>query len=219
MNPVTGRGRYGAGDVDRGKQLSWDEYYMGLARAVQAGADCLGSKVGAVVVLRNRVVSTGYNGTPAGFANCGEGGCVRCQDRALEKAGRQAEMSDASHTAGAGLDRCICVHAEQNVFMSAARFGIALEGATLYTTMSPCFSCLKEAVQVGIQRVVYDAWYAAEYSPPIARQYVRLYEHLMAGEPSNFEALGGGRPTLEPEGQPDAYAEAGPATVAVEPPR
>jgi dCMP deaminase len=191
--------------AERVKQIQRDEYYMGLARAVERGADCLGTKVGAVVVLRNRVVSTGYNGTPEGFPNCTEHGCVRCYDRWLEKEDRAAEMSDPAHSAGAALDRCVCVHAEQNAFMTAARFGIALETATLYTTQSPCFNCLKESVQAGIERVVYNAWYPASYSDAIADQYVALYRHLAKGDPFRFEALGGERPRLE-EGQPDAYA-------------
>ena len=202
---------------DRTKQLERDKYYMDIASTVETGADCLGTKVGAVVVLRNRVVSTGYNGTPEGFHNCKEGGCVRCLDRWREKSGLADEMSDPTHRAGQALDRCVCVHAEQNAFMTAARFGIAVDQATLYTTQSPCFSCLKEAVQAGITRIVYGSWYRAAYSPAIRDQYVALYKHLMNGEPSRFEAVGGGRPSIELAGQPDAYA-AKFGSVSLDPP-
>ena len=137
-----------------------DRYFMALARAVRGrdnvsggddeqpahaphhGANCYGSKIGAVLVLGDRVISTGYNGTPAGMLNCIDGGCLRCKDRYLEKLGETSKMSDPSHTAGAALDRCICVHAEQNALLAAARFGTRVEGATLYTTLSPCFGCL-----------------------------------------------------------------------------
>ncbi len=192
---------------------------MGIAEAVEAGADCLGTHIGALIVLKNRIVSTGYNGTPDGFPNCSDGGCVRCRDRALEKAGRYNEMSDRSHTAGKALDRCVCVHAEQNAFITAARFGIPVEGATLYTTWSPCFNCLKEAVQAGIVRVVYRGWYQAEYSPDIAEQYRRLYEHLSGGDPTRFEAVGGERPEIEIEGPPDPYAAEDGEAVKLEPPQ
>lgn len=204
--------------TERDKQIARDRYYMGIAEAVETGADCLGTHVGAVVVLENRVVSTGYNGTPEGFDNCSEGGCVRCRDRVLEKAGRFDEMSDPSHTAGKALDRCVCVHAEQNAFITAARFGIRVDHATLYTTWSPCFSCLKESVQAGIKRVVYRTWYQAEYSRDIADQYRRLYTHLTQGDPTKFEAIGGGRPEVETEGQPDPYAAEDGETVPLEPP-
>jgi dCMP deaminase len=164
---------------------------MGLARAVQAGADCLGSRVGAVLVLDNRVISTGYNGTPAGFPNCGDGGCVRCRDSDLHRRGRGEEASDPEHTPGRGLDRCICVHAEQNAFLTAARFGMRVEGATLYTTLSPCFGCLKEAVQAGVVRIVFAEAYRMPVGDALLRQYDDLARHLSGGDPTRFERLGG----------------------------
>lgn len=164
---------------------------MGLARAVQAGADCLGSRVGAVLVLDNRVISTGYNGTPAGFPNCGDGGCVRCRDSDLHRRGRGEEASDPEHTPGRGLDRCICVHAEQNAFLTAARFGMRVEGATLYTTLSPCFGCLKEAVQAGVVRIVFAEAYRMPVGDALLRQYDHLARHLSGGDPTRFERLGG----------------------------
>lgn len=203
----------------RAKQVARDTYYMDLAVAVEKGADCLGTKVGAVIVLEDRVISTGYNGTPTAFKNCKEGGCVRCQDRAWERDGKPELIVDKAHKAGQALDRCVCVHAEQNAFITAARFGIAVDGGVLYTTQSPCFSCLKESIQAGITRIVYREWYRATYSPQIAGQYRALYELLMKGDPTNFEALGGGRPDVESEGQMDADAAApGEDAVELEPP-
>lgn len=113
-----------AADLERRKQVRRDEYYMRVAETVETGADCLGSNVGAVIVLENRIISTGYNGTPTGFGNCKQNGCVRCLDSWLFKQGRKDEMSDPTHVSGAALDRCICVHAEQNAIVTAARFGI-----------------------------------------------------------------------------------------------
>jgi dCMP deaminase len=115
-------------EITRQKQIEDDQYYLTIADAVEHGANCLGSQVGAVLVLGNRVISTGYNGTPSGFPNCKDQGCVRCYDSWLLKNGRQAEMSDQGHVSGQALDRCICVHAEQNAFITAARFGIRVEG-------------------------------------------------------------------------------------------
>ena len=134
-----------------------DEYLMGIAIAVRNRANCVGNRVGAVVAKDARIVSTGYYGTPRNMPNCLDGGCLRCANR-------------ESHPAGTGYDLCICVHAEQNALLGAARFGIAVEGGTLYTTMQPCFSCMKEMLQAGIHRVFYlhewkhpDAAYRAEY--------------------------------------------------------
>ena len=177
--------------MDREKELERDRYYIGLARAVRNGADCLGSAVGAVLVRDNRVVSTGFNGTPAGFANCTDGGCVRCADSRLHAEGRGDEATDPDHTSGRGLDRCICVHAEQNAILTAARFGTRVEGSTLYTTLSPCFGCLKEALQAGVVRVVYEEEYAPPLSEALARQYEELSHHMSTGDPTRFERLGG----------------------------
>jgi dCMP deaminase len=120
----------------------FDHYFMGLAMAVRKRANCLGSRVGAVVVKEWRVLSTGYNGTPSKMPNCLDGGCERC-------------AHPEKYESGKGYDLCICVHAEQNCLLAAARFGISVEGATIYTTMRPCFGCTKELLQAGVERVVY----------------------------------------------------------------
>ena len=160
---------------------------MGLARAVRDGADCLGSRVGAVLVREHRVLSTGYNGTPAGFTNCTDGGCVRCRDSSLDRSGRSDEMTDPDHVSGRALDVCVCVHAEQNAFLTAARFGTRVEGATLYTTLRPCFGCLKEAVQAGVERVVFGEPYALPANPALRAQYEDLARHLSDGDSRRFE--------------------------------
>lgn len=118
------------------------EYFMGIALAVRSRANCLGSRVGAIVVLDRRIVSTGYNGTPENMPNCLDGGCTRCADR-------------ERYESGTAYDLCICVHAEQNALLSAARFGIAVEGSVLYTTMRPCFGCAKELLQARVHAVYY----------------------------------------------------------------
>ncbi len=120
---------------------SWDEYFMKIAEDASTRSNCLRRKVGALIVKQRNIISTGYNGTPMGVKNCFEGGCPRC-------------ISDVEP--GQGYDTCICVHAEANAILLAARHGNATEGGVLYTTIRPCFSCLKEAVQAGIQEIVYE---------------------------------------------------------------
>ncbi len=176
--------------LPRIRQVEWDHYYMEIANTVASRANCTGSHVGAVIVSENRIVSTGFNGTPAGFPNCESGGCVRCRDRQLDKAGRHSEMADRQlgrdHK---HLDLCICVHAEANAMLSAARFGIRTDGATLYSTHQPCFTCLKEAVQAGIARVVYlQEWWHAD-SKALKQMYNQLAEHLRSNDERNFEQL------------------------------
>lgn len=141
-------------------------YFMGIALAVRKRADCLGNRVGAVLVRDRRIVSTGYNGTPERIPNCTDGGCLRCRDR-------------AAYPGGTGYDLCICVHAEQNALLAAARFGIAVEGSTLYSTMRPCFGCTKELLQARIHEVLYlHDWPVSD--PARALEYRRL-QNLFPG--------------------------------------
>lgn len=166
------------------RQRERDVYYMALADSVRARANCLGSEVGAVLVLNNRVIGTGYNGTPADFDNCRDGGCLRCSEhfkkREAEKAAEGAAY-DSPHpetVAGKALDVCFCVHAEQNALLSGARHGIPVADATLYTTHQPCFSCLKESIQAGVTRIVYLVpWYGAK-DQALRDQYDRLTDLL-----------------------------------------
>ncbi len=137
--------------------LTDHEYFMGIAMAVRQRANCRGNRVGAIAVREGRIISTGYNGTPHDMTNCMDGGCRRCLHR-------------DKYPSGTAYDLCICVHAEQNVLLSAARFGIALAGSTLYTTMRPCFGCLKEMLQVRVERIVYlHDWVYPD--PEVNREY------------------------------------------------
>ncbi len=157
-----------------------DEYYMQIAEAARARACCVGSRVGAVIVRENRVISTGYNGTPTDFPNCDHvaWGCVRCRDSLLIKHDKAHLASDLSHQHGRSLDKCICVHAEQNALLAAAKYGIQVEGGTLYSTLRPCFGCLKEAIQAGIVRVVFADEYADEPNEQLRDMYAALAGHV-----------------------------------------
>jgi dCMP deaminase len=119
-----------------------EQYFMLLAVATRERAACLGRHVGAILVSEQRIIATGYNGTPTGFPNCDEGGCHRCGH-------------PEDYAAGRGYDVCICVHAEQNALLQAARLGYSVQGAHLYSTLRPCFGCLKESYQAGVAAVRY----------------------------------------------------------------
>jgi len=140
---------------------------MNLAIAVRERAKCLGTRVGAVLVLEDRVIATGYNGTPSGMPNCDEGGCERCANRG------------GDYPPGSGYDQCICVHAEQNTLLTSARFGIGVDGSILYTTMRPCFGCTKELLQARVKGVHYlDDWTPRS---EVAAQYRRIQERFEGG--------------------------------------
>lgn len=134
-------------DSRREDRPGWDEYFMSIARDVSRRSNCVRRSVGAIIVKGRSIVSTGYNGTPMGVRNCFDGGCLRCASPV---------------PTGQGYDTCICVHAEANAMLLAARHGTAIEGGSLYSTLRPCFGCLKEAVQAGIKEIVYEHDFAYE---------------------------------------------------------
>lgn len=149
------------------RRPEWDEYCMRIAMAVRARANCTGNRVGAILVKDRRIISTGYNGTPFNMPNCLDGGCNRCADRGRYESGKD-------------YDLCICVHAEQNALLAAARFGIASEDAVLYSTMRPCFGCTKELLQAGIITVYYlHEWRYPD--PDKQREYEHLQSHIPSG--------------------------------------
>ena len=141
-------------------------YFLLIALAARTRADCLGRRVGAVIGRDDRVVSTGYNGTPFGMRNCSEGGCHRCASRDTEP-----------YLRGGAYDVCLCVHAEQNALLTAARFGNRTLGAAVTSSVQPCFGCLKELLQAGITEVRYlHPWDPVEAykDDALAAQYADL---------------------------------------------
>lgn len=117
------------------------EYKMTLAVAVASRSNCLKAHVGAILLREERIRAVGYNGTVEGFANCFRGGCPRCRDLTLKQ--------------GEQLDRCVCVHAEENALISAARYGIEIAGTECFVTHEPCLSCTKLLIQSRVKQVVY----------------------------------------------------------------
>jgi dCMP deaminase len=120
---------------------SWDEYFMDIARVVASRSNCIKRKVGTILAVDRRIVSTGYNGTPRGVRNCNEGGCPRCA--------RAAES-------GTRLEDCLCSHAEENAITQAAYFFNDTATTEIYTTFQPCLICTKMIINAGIREVVFD---------------------------------------------------------------
>jgi dCMP deaminase len=115
-----------------------DTYFMNIAIMVSSRATCMRRKVGSVIVKGKQIVSTGYNGAPQGVAHCLETGCAR----EGVPSGERSEL-------------CRGAHAEQNAINFSARYGISIDGATLYTTHLPCSWCAKSIINSGIKRVVF----------------------------------------------------------------
>ena len=65
---------------------------------------------------------------------------------------------------------CRAQHAEANICNIAARYGIALEGSTIYVTNQPCVTCMKAIITSGIKRIVYEGDYPDDFAVKIAAE-------------------------------------------------
>jgi dCMP deaminase len=121
------------GDSSR---ANWDEYFMRIALQVATRATCDRKHVGALIVRGKNILATGYNGSIGGLGHCDEEG----------------HMLEDGH--------CVrTIHAEANAVIQAARNGVRIEGAGIYVTASPCFSCFKLIANAGLRRIVYGEFY------------------------------------------------------------
>ena len=130
----------------------WDKRFLQMAKVVSSWSSCYqdNRQVGAVIVKDKRIMTTGYNGAPAGVESC--------------KSKEECLRRKLNIPSGTKHELCFAVHAEQNAIAQAAKLGISLDGATLYCTHQPCVICCKIIINAGIKRVVYQHGYPDEFS-------------------------------------------------------
>jgi dCMP deaminase len=129
------------------ERSSWDQYFMDISRQVASRATCDRKHVGALLVRDRTILSTGYNGSIRGLPHCDEVG----------------HMMENGH--------CVAtVHAEANAIIQAAKNGVRIDGATIYTTASPCWSCFKLIANAGCVRIVYGEFYRDQRIFQVAAQ-------------------------------------------------
>ncbi|CAO3616357.1 unnamed protein product [Cunninghamella blakesleeana] len=144
---------------------SWDTYFMHLSDLAARRSNCMKRRVGCILVKDSRVIATGYNGTPRGLKNCNEGGCQRCND---------------ATPCGSGLDRCLCMHAEENALLEAGRGRVDFSsGIILYCNTCPCLGCAIKIVQQGIKEVVFSKSYGMDdmTAKVFAEAKIKLRQH------------------------------------------
>lgn len=112
-------------------------------------------KVGAVIVKDDRIISIGYNGTPAGWDN-------NCEDEIWN-------VQDGSCTLKTKPE---VLHAEMNALMKLAKQGgTGSEGAYLFITHSPCIECAKNICSAGIKKIFYRENYRDTAGIDFIKQY------------------------------------------------
>lgn len=133
--------------MNKPERPPWDQYFMSIAELVAQRATCLRRQVGAVLVRDKRIITTGYNGVPAGIRHCLDIGCLR---------------ETQNIPSGERHELCRGLHAEQNAIIQAAVYGVSLDGATLYCTNQPCAICSKMLINVRVKKILYRSGYADE---------------------------------------------------------
>jgi dCMP deaminase len=121
---------------------SFDHIFMNLATDLASRSHCIKAQVGAVLTRDTRIISIGYNGPPAHTHNCDE------------------EWPDTGCPRDARGSCSLALHAEENAILYAVKNGAKLEGAVLYTTLSPCLACARLIYSAGIKHVFYKNSYA-----------------------------------------------------------
>jgi dCMP deaminase len=141
-------------------RVDWHTYFMNIARQAATRSTCDRKHVGAVIVRDKTILSTGYNGSIRGMPHCDDVG----------------HLMEGGHCVGT-------VHAEANAIIQAAKNGVRIDGAELYTTASPCWSCFKLIANAGITAVYYGEFYRDRRSIDVAGQLGIVLVDLSTGEP------------------------------------
>ncbi len=114
----------------------WDQYFMNIAATVATRSTCDRAAVGAVLVREKRILTTGFNGSPAGLPHCDEAGHLMVDGHCVRT-----------------------THAEANAIIQAALHGISSNGASCYVTHLPCLTCTKMLINAGISQIIYMTTY------------------------------------------------------------
>lgn len=134
---------------------SRDATLLRVAEVMGDRSTCSRNLVGVVIARDGRILSTGYNGAPAGMPHCNHE--CNCGGKHLGGTPLQGRWHD--QTCSSIRPCTIAIHAEANAIAYAARFGVDIEGAELFTTLSPCVPCSQLIIASGIVRVVYGRAY------------------------------------------------------------
>lgn len=160
---------------------SWNEYFMAIAKLASTRSTCNSRPTGAVIVRDKHVLATGYNGAPPGAPHClgqlTERGEPYCHSRYM----RADESSK--------FDYCRAAHAEANAIAQAAQMGVSLDGASIYTTLSPCHSCMKLLAVARVREIYFERSYDSSdkfrdaYWNDLRKEYkFNVYKQILLSE-------------------------------------
>jgi dCMP deaminase len=111
------------------ERISWNEYFIEITKLIAKRASCPRKQVGALIVKNNKIIASGYNGSPKGMLHCSTAGCIIKNNHCTR-----------------------VIHAEMNALLQA---GKESQDAKLYCTCLPCEICFKLCIQAGIKEIIY----------------------------------------------------------------
>jgi len=136
-------------------RVSWEEYFMNIAKEVATRSTCDRKHVGALIVRDKTILSTGYNGSIRGMPHCEESGHL------MEN------------------DHCVAtIHAEANAVLQAAKNGVMINTGEIYITASPCWTCFKMIANAGIKKIYYGEFYRDERIFDVAKKLGIELNHI-----------------------------------------
>jgi dCMP deaminase len=153
----------------------WDAYFLAMALIASSRSTCVRRRVGAVIVFGNRILATGYNGSPAGTRHCTDIGCLRQQ---------------LGISSGERHEICRGSHAEMNAIAQAASSGTPISGCTIYCTHEPCSMCSKLLINAGCVRAIYMHPYPDDLSRTL-RGEAELISETYADHDAILKVLSG----------------------------
>jgi len=119
----------------------FDAFYWAIVEAAAAQSVATRHKIGALVVTPSGMLSSGWNGMPAGMDNCCENGPVVID---YENGGTRYKTSPET------------IHAERNAIDKMTREGVSTKGSILFVSRAPCFECAKALHGLGLKAIYYE---------------------------------------------------------------
>ena len=114
----------------------WNDYFIDIAHTVATRSTCDRAEVGALLVREKRILTTGFNGSPAHLQHCDEVGHLMINGHCVRT-----------------------THAEANAIIQAALHGISTKDSICYVTHFPCLNCVKMLINAGITQIFYRSDY------------------------------------------------------------
>lgn len=164
------------------KRPSWSEYFFNIAGVVKTRSTCLRRQVSAIAVKDKRILATGYNGAPTGVKHCIErGGCMR---------------EFLQIPSGTKQEKCLSIHAEENLIVQAAIHGVSLKGCEIYCTHQPCIMCTRKIISIQPTKLYYMNHYPDQDALDLFNEVAEYGEmiHKVNGDTVShwsFRKLGG----------------------------